>query len=154
MRVERFLGLCAVGVATPVAIAAWRFGLGTPVSPGAGFWPLSVALAMLGIGALLFLRAQPDGVAHGGDAASGASRWRSFALSLATLVAYIAVLEPLGYLLTTAAMLLVQLRGVEARPWKSSLVIALVASLASLIVFKVLLKVSLPVGVLPLPAGW
>ena len=151
MRLERFLGLSAVGVATPVAITAWGFGVGSPVSPGAGFWPLAISVAMLGLGALLVLRPQPDSGAGDED---GASRWGKFGVSLATLVFYIAALETLGYLLTTAATLLVQLRFVEERSWRSSVLIAATAAIVSLVVFKVLLKVSLPVGVLPLPAGW
>ncbi len=151
MRVERFLGITAVLIATPVAIAAWGFGVGTPQSPGAGFWPLSVAAVMWALGALLVLRPEPDAAVEAG---AGESRWGRFAISLSTLVLYVALLETLGYLTTTALMLLAQLRFVERRSWRSSLTIAALAALGSLVLFKVLLKVSLPPGVIPLPFGW
>ena len=51
-------------------------------------------------------------------------------------------------------MLLVQFRWVESRSWRSSITIALAAAIVSLIIFRVLLKVSLPAGVIPLPRGW
>lgn len=151
MNVERFLGIAAVVVATPVAITSWGFGVGSPQSPGAGFWPLAIALVMLGLGAILVLRPNPDEVSESDD---GDSRWSKFGISLASLVFYIALLESLGYLLTTALMLLAQLRLVEGRSWRSSFLIAILASVISLVVFKVLLRVSLPLGVIPLLPGW
>lgn len=151
MNVERFLGITAVLVATPAAITAWGFGVGTPQSPGAGFWPLAIAVVMLGLGAILVLKPNPNPDSESDD---GDSRWSKFGISLATLVFYIALLEPLGYLLTTALMLLAQLRLVESRSWRSSLLIAILAAVISLVVFKVLLRVQLPLGVIPLPPGW
>jgi len=151
MNVERFLGLTSVAIATPVAIAAWRFGVGSPQSPGAGFWPLAIALVMLGLGFILVLRPHPNEASAEDE---GASRWEKLGISLASLLFYVALLEALGYLLTTALTLLVQLRWVEDRSWRSSVLIAVLVAVLSLLLFKVLLKVSLPLGVLPLPAGW
>lgn len=149
MNVDRFLGVGAVLLAIPVAVVSWGFGVGSPKSPGAGFWPLLIALVMAGLGLTLILRPIPNA---GGEA--GESRWGKFGVSLATLLFYVAALEPLGYLLATTAMLLVQLRWVESRSWRSSIAIALVTAVVSLILFRVLLKVSLPTGVIPLPRGW
>ena len=86
--------------------------------------------------------------------AAGDSRWGKFGISLGTLAFYVVALEPLGYLMATAAMLFVQLRWVESRSWRSSASIAVLAAVISLILFRVLLKVSLPEGVIPLPRGW
>lgn len=149
MNVDRFLGIGAILLAIPVAVASWGFGVGSPKSPGAGFWPLVIAVVMAGLGLTMLLRPTPDA---GGEA--GASRWGKFAISLATLLFYVAALEPLGYLLATAVMLLVQFRWVESRSWRSSIAIALLTAVASLILFRVVLKVTLPAGVIPLPPGW
>ena len=149
MNVDRFLGVGAILLAIPVAVVSWGFGVGSPKSPGAGFWPLLIALVMAGLGLTLILRPIPNA---GGEA--GESRWGKFGVSLATLLFYVAALEPLGYLLATTVMLLMQLRWVESRSWRSSIAIALVTAVVSLILFRVLLKVSLPTGVIPLPRGW
>ena len=109
---------------------------------------------MLGLGSILFLRPNADEPSDAADAADVDSRWKKFGISLASLVFYIALLEPLGYLATTALMLLAQLRLVEGRSWRSSWLIAVLAAVISLVIFKVLLKVSLPLGLIPLPAGW
>ena len=149
MSVDRILGIGAVLLAIPVGVASWGFGLGSPKSPGAGFWPLVIALTMVGLGITLILRPTPNA-----PTAGGGSRWGKFVVSLGTFAFYVAALEPLGYLLTTAVMLFVQLRWVESRSWRSSAAIAVLAAVISLIVFRVLLKVTLPEGVIPLPRGW
>lgn len=149
MKVDRFLGIGAILLAVPVAVASWGFGVGSPKSPGAGFWPLVIAVVMAGLGLAMLLRPAPDA---GGEA--GESRWGRFGISLATLLFYVVALEPLGYLLATAVLLLVQLRWVESRSWRSSIAIALLTAVASLILFRVVLKVTLPTGVIPLPPGW
>jgi hypothetical protein len=149
MKVDRVLGIGAVVLAIPVGAASWGFGVGSPNSPGAGFWPLVIAVVMFGLGLSLILRPTPNA-----GKAEGGSRWGKFGLSLVTLAFYVVALEPLGYLLATAVMLVVQFKWVEGRSWRSSVVIAVAAALISLVVFRVLLKVSLPEGVIPLPRGW
>lgn len=149
MNIDRVLGEGAVILAIPVVAASWGYGLGSPNSPGAGFWPLLIALTMAGLGLSLILRPSPDETAP-----SGTSRWGKFGISLGTLAFYVVALEPLGYLLTTAVMLFGQLRWVESRSWRSSAGIAIVTAAVSLILFRILLKVPLPGGVIPLPMGW
>ncbi len=149
MNVDRFLGTGAVILAIPVAVASWGFGVGSPKSPGAGFWPLVIVLVMAGLGLSLLLHPTPNA-----PKAAGESRWGKLGISLATLLFYVVALEALGYLLTTAAMLLMQFRWVEGRPWRSSVTMALTAAVITLILFRVLLKVTLPTGVIPLPRGW
>ena len=149
MNIDRVLGAGAILLAIPVGLASWGFGVGIPKSPGAGFWPLLIVLAMAGLGVSLILRPIPNA-----KAAAGESRWRKFGVSLGTLAFYVVALESLGYLLTTTVLLFVQFRWVESRSWKSSAVIAILAAVISLLVFRVLLKVTLPEGVIPMPRGW
>lgn len=149
MNNDRVLGVGAILLAIPVGVASWGFGVGIPKSPGAGFWPLLIVLAMVGLGASLILRPTPNALRE-----AGLSRWGKFGVSLGTLAFYVVALEPLGYLLTTVALLFVQLRWVESRSWRSSALIAIIAAVLSLLLFRVLLKVTLPEGVIPLPRGW
>ena len=149
MNVDRFLGWGALVLALPVAAASWGFGLGSPKSPGAGFWPLVIAVTLAGLGLSLILHPTPNA-----PKAGGVSRWGKLAVSLGTLVFYVAALEPFGYLLTTAVLLLVQFRWVEGRTWLATTVISTSAAVITLILFRVLLKVTLPLGVIPLPVGW
>jgi putative tricarboxylic transport membrane protein len=150
MNFDRVLGLGAVCLMAPVIWTSWKYGVGSYRSPGAGFWPFYIALAMIGLGAILVIRPAP---AAAPQSAAG-SRWRAFAISGMSLAFYVVALEPLGYFAATAILLLVQLRWVEGSPWRRSLVIAVASAAISLVVFRTLLKVPLPLGILPFPQGW
>jgi putative tricarboxylic transport membrane protein len=150
MSVDRVLGGGAILLAVLVGAASWGFGVGTPKSPGAGFWPILIAVAMAGLGIELVLR--PGRAAA--PVAAGESRWGRFAIALGSLAFYVVSLGPLGYVLATTVLLFVQLRWVESSSWRTSIVIAVLSALISLIVFRTLLKIPLPVGLIPLPKGW
>jgi putative tricarboxylic transport membrane protein len=148
--VDRVLGAAALVLALAVAIAAWGYGLGRPRSPGPGFWPMLIAVAMAALGTQLVLRPDPSFRAPG----TSGSRWRSFTIALLTLLFLVLVLEPLGYPVTMLIVLLVQLRWVEDRTWRTSAITAVLGTGISFAVFRVLLKVPLPGGLVPLPSGW
>jgi uncharacterized BrkB/YihY/UPF0761 family membrane protein len=82
------------------------------------------------------------------------SRWSAFSIALVSIFGYTMVLNELGYLVSTFALLTVQLRWVEKQSWSTALWTAVIASAVSLVVFRVLLKVPLPAGFFPLPKGW
>lgn len=146
---DRTLGLGAVLLAIPVALAASRWGIGTLRLPGPGFWPLLIAAAVAGLGAALLLRPAPPAPARGAG-----SRWARLAMALATMGFFVLALEPLGYPVTVGLLLLAQLRAVEGRAWRGSLVTAGLAAALSFVLFRVFLKVPLPAGIVPLPPGW
>jgi putative tricarboxylic transport membrane protein len=146
---DRVLGAGAVLLAIPVALAAWRWGIGSLRIPGPGFWPLLIAAAVAGLGAALLLRPAPPAPPR-----PAGSRWGSLGMALATLVFFVLALEPLGYPLTVGLLLLAQLRAVEGRAWRGSLLTAVLAAGVSFVLFRVFLKVPLPAGVIPLPPGW
>ncbi|MFH0825850.1 MAG: tripartite tricarboxylate transporter TctB family protein [Pseudomonadota bacterium] len=149
MNVDRILGIGAILLAIPVIVVSRGYGVGNPKSPGAGFWPLVVAIAMVGLGMFLIQSPTPSAVKG-----TGQSRWSKFGISLGSLAFYMLTLEPLGYLLATVVLLFVQLRWVESRSWRLSILISVLTAVISLVLFRILLKVSLPLGLIPLPKGW
>ena len=150
MTVDRVLGVGAILLAIPVAVASWGFGVGSPKSPGAGFWPLLIVVAMAGLGLSLILHPSRDVP----SAATQDSRWGRLWIALGTMAFYVVTLDPLGFLVATTILLFVQLRWVESRTWRSSVWIAALTALVAFLLFRVLLKVPLPAGVIPLPRGW
>ena len=150
MTVDRVLGVGAILVAIPVAVASWGFGVGSPKSPGAGFWPLLIVVAMAGLGLSLILHPSRDVP----SAATQDSRWGRLWIALGTMAFYVVTLDPLGFLVATSILLFVQLRWVESRTWRSSVWIAALTALVAFVLFRVLLKVPLPTGVVSLPRGW
>jgi len=148
--VDRVVGIASILGGILLAIMGWRLDLGTSKLPGPGFFPFLIACAMGGLGIWLLLHP-----------ASGEKpipteppRWSAFAIGLVSILGYAMVLQGMGYLCSTIALLAVQLRCVEKRGWTTSLSIAVIASTVSLFVFRVLVKVPLPVGFFPLPKGW
>jgi hypothetical protein len=120
------------------------------MSPGPGFWPFLVTLCILALSATLVLRPDPAFRAP----RDADSRWASLGTALATMAFFVLALEPLGYPFTTGLLLLAQFRWVEGRPWRMSLVTAVLAAAISFVVFRLFLKVPLPAGIISLPRGW
>jgi hypothetical protein len=149
MTFDRALGAGALCLAVPVALVSSKYGIGSVGAPGPGFWPFCIALAMLVLAAAAIVRPAPAPAAD-----ASASRWGKFTIGLASMLLYVFALERLGYLPCTVLLLLVQLRWVEGRSWRLSSATAAIAAAVSLVVFRTLLKVPLPLGVLPLPSGW
>ncbi len=147
MNLQRTIGILAITIAVPSGIAAWNYGIGTPRSPGAGFWPLLVVVLMSALALRQILI--PEGVSGSGSGTpEEKSRWFNLGVAFASIVAYIVMLEPVGYVLTTFVFLLVQLRVVESRSWRLSLITSVTAAIFSFVIFKVFLKVPLPEGIL------
>ncbi len=149
-RVDRGVGIASLLGGVLLAIAGWRLDPGTSKLPGPGFFPLLIACTMGGLGVWLFFH--PG--AEEKSVSPGSSRWSAFAIALVSIFGYTMVLNELGYLVSTSALLTVQLRWVEKQSWSTSLWTAAIASAVSLVVFRVLLKVPLPAGFFPLPKGW
>jgi putative tricarboxylic transport membrane protein len=148
--VDRVVGVAALLGGILLAIAGWLLDPGTSKLPGPGFFPLLIAVTMGGLGLWLLLRPGRDEK----PLRSESSRWSSFTLALASIIAYAVLLQDVGYLISTFGLLLIQFRWVEKQNWRLSLLTAGMAAIISLVVFRVFLKVPLPPGILPLPAGW
>ena len=148
--VDRAVGKAAVLGGILLAVAGWRLDLGTSKLPGPGFFPLLIALTIGGLGVWLLFRPGDEEK----PIPAGSSRWGRFSLAVASVLIYGLILTQLGYLASTFALLFVQLRWVERQGWSTSLATAALASGFSLVLFRVLLKVPLPVGFFPLPEGW
>jgi putative tricarboxylic transport membrane protein len=143
---RRDLGAAAVLLAFGLFALTQARGLrfGTVAAPGPGFFPLCLAAALcLTSFALLVsaLRAGP------GDAAPSASR-QPFMVTgtLASLLVYALVLERLGFLLATFALLVFFFGALQRQRWFVAVGGSLVTSVAAYVVFKLWLGVNLPGG--------
>ena len=122
-----------------------RFG--TVAAPGPGFFPLclAMALSLAGIGLVVEAwRAAPA------DAPAPSVRPRRFAIAatLGSLLVYALVLEWLGFLLATFALLVFFFRVLQRQRWLVAVAGSLATSLVSYFVFKTWLGVNLPGGLL------
>ena len=135
------------------AAPSLQLPLGAPRMPGSGFFPLVLGLALMALAAghgVHIYRARPKAAAvetpaapaaPGGDGAT-----RRVVLFVAGVIAAVALLQPLGYVLSSFLLMLVLLRILGLRLWYS-VAIALLSAAACYVVFVRWLKI-------PLPSGW
>ncbi|MGH7197971.1 MAG: tripartite tricarboxylate transporter TctB family protein [Candidatus Omnitrophota bacterium] len=128
-----------------ICYGASRLGLGSVSDPGAGFiffWSgfilalLSVALVA---GALRTV-ATPVPEMEG-------TNWAKVSLVLASLLLYAAVLEKLGFVLTTFALLSFLLGTSGGKSWPRVIGVASAAAAGSFALFELWLKIRLPKGI-------
>jgi hypothetical protein len=97
--------------------------------PQTAFFPKLLA-AVLFLLSLVFLAQALAGERSSLDANStGTGGWRRIGVTLATLVGFTLLLEPLGFLLTTFLLMVVLLRAIEAQSWGKVIALAVATSL-------------------------
>ncbi len=143
---DRVSGLALFLFALAVTWQASKFPFGTINAPDSGFLPLSFAITLALLSALIVLRTWlPQTAPTVMPSWHGAGR---VVAAIATLVAYASVVDLLGYLISTLLIMLLLLRGIERIGWGVSLLIACISVVTSYVLFRQL-GVALPQGVLP-----
>lgn len=137
---DRTSALVCLAFAIGVGIEAYRLGIGTLGSPGAGLTPLLYAGILAVLSIVLFVRTKDKS-----DDPAIVTRWRSVIPILAVLLVYALTIEWLGYIVCTfiAMWLLLQLAGVRRI---NALVFAVAATALVHLVFVRWLLVPLPIG--------
>lgn len=136
-------GAVWVLVGAAIVAGASRLRVGTLNSPGPGFLPLltGVAIVVLAAGILVHERARRR-AARGAPAARPAPGNRvAVALAVGALLAYAVLLEPLGYVVTTALFMVFALRALGRLGWRAVLTSTILTTAASWALFSVWLKV-------------
>jgi putative tricarboxylic transport membrane protein len=131
-----FLGLTAL-------YAASRLTFGAARQPETGFFPTIVALALVLFSALAVAE-RPEALAP--IEKGGAARaW----IVVGATAAYAILVQPVGFLVATTALLLLLLRGIGKVSWTYSIMGSVVAALVCYELFT-RLGMPLPAGLLPL----
>ncbi len=130
-----------------IAMNSLRYKLGTLSTPGSGFMPFVVGLAIcvlavIGFGDALVKRRYGTGWK---SPLQGVKWWNVFVV-LAALIAYALLLRPLGFVAVTVLFMAFLLRVVEPQSWKIVMLGALSTAFASYLLFDLFLKAQLPRG--------
>jgi putative tricarboxylic transport membrane protein len=123
--------------------SGWDLELGSASDPGSGFLLFWTGLVMVVLSAVVLvgaLRGQGTTRWVGG-------RWGKIVLVVAALALYGWLLEWLGFVLTTALLLLFLFKVVEPQRWWVAAAGALGSAVLGYVVFKVWLGAQLPAGV-------
>jgi putative tricarboxylic transport membrane protein len=134
--------LIPLGVA--VIIGAFQLKLGTPLHPGAGFFPFLIGMVLIALSTLLFIR----GWLGRGQAHQPFSEWKQASIVVAAQAFYVVTLDFLGYVFSSIVLSFAVLRSMETRSWKTLLGGSLILSVVAYILFRYLLAVDLPPGLL------
>lgn len=146
MNADRVSGMALLVFGLAVAWEAAKLPFGSINAPDAGFFPLSLAVALALLSALIVLGTWlPEAAAAAMPSWRGAGRATA---AVATMAVYVAVIDWLGYLLATALVMLVLLRGIERLKWRTSVAVTVVSVVASYLLFR-RLGVPLPSGIVP-----
>ena len=143
-RADRVSSLVLVVFALLAVNEARKLRLGTLTSPGPGFVPLCLAVALTLVALLLLWHALREPATAAPPAEPG-ERWKPVA-SLVALAAYTFALEPLGFVLATAALLFFFFRVLDGQRLWMALASAVVVSVLSYLIFARALHVRLPEG--------
>jgi putative tricarboxylic transport membrane protein len=121
---------------------ARKLRFGSIARPGPGFFPVVLAAAFSLVCLTLLVRA----VRAGGEPAPAGARlgWRKIVATMAALFVYALLLEGLGFVIATFALLLFFFRALERQRWPVALLGSLATALLTYVVFKVWLHVQLP----------
>jgi putative tricarboxylic transport membrane protein len=137
-----------VGLAAFVLFECRKLPFGSMRVPQTAFFPAVLAVLLLIFSLILlaqrFLHAEagraPDQITEDG--------WVRIGATLATMAVFAFILEPLGFLLSTFALMVLLLRAIESQSWLKVVGVALTTALAAYAIFGWLLGIPLPAGLL------
>jgi putative tricarboxylic transport membrane protein len=149
-------GLFWMVVGVVFCAGGWEYGILRGSIPGAGFFPFmaSIVLIALSMGVSitsLWPETTKDICFDGGEKFFACpDSWKRILLALAGLLFFWQGLSYLGFLLTTFIFIIFLLRFIEPQRWVTVLTTAILTTGIAYIVFRILLKVRLPAGILKL----
>ncbi len=150
----RLAGLVLLAASVAILLAVFAIpGRGGYSTSGPRFVPLIVAAGLIGLSAAFLARTivRPDmELAERSAEEDAATHWATPALLLAAMVAYALLMEPLGYILSTAAFFVPVARLLGSRSLLRDVIIGLVAGVGLYTAFTQYLGVSLPAGLTPI----
>jgi hypothetical protein len=150
--VKLWCGLFWLFFSVAMGWQAWRLPMGEMREPGAGFFPLLIAvvtglLAILAIIPALKEKPQPRGEE---PPPSEPFRWWNLVIIVAALAAYGLTLPEIGFMVNTFLFMLLLVKVIEPQTWTKSLIAALITAVAAELFFNGLLSTQIPKGILGL----
>jgi putative tricarboxylic transport membrane protein len=143
-REDLLAGFLLAIVGAGVVTGAIRLHVGTPIHPQPGFFPFLGGSALTCLAAILMLQASL-GRSTGGESFGKVG---PPAIMVVGMGAYVAILEPLGYVPATILIAGVILRVLGVMSWRVLGIACVALSVGTYLLFARLLGIELPPGVL------
>ena len=146
-------GAVWIGIGCIICILSLRFDLGSFHQPGPGFVALLAGLFIGAMGlAMIVARTMSKrraDEASGTDHSFRVNDWRRLVYTMALLLAYVILIEPVGFILTTFLLMFGLFFDYEKKNYIWSLFFSIMTALVSYLVFEVWLRCQLPRGLFP-----
>ena len=144
-RQERTAGLLLIILGVWVAYyGLFELKIGTIGQPGPGFFPF-ISGAGIVILCLIWMISNRNCILEC-QPLWAKGQWVGPVLAVVVTTAYTALMEPLGYALSTLVFLIGWQKLIERENWRKTSIIAVVATAGMYLVFAYLLGIDLPVG--------
>ncbi len=145
-RPDALSGLALLAVAAFAFLGARTLPFGTLHQPGAGFLPKSLAALMAVLAVVLCVRGALTPAPPGRRLWPERGGLLRVSQMFGSLLAYVALLETIGYIVTTAGLFVFLLRWGGRQSWTVTAAVAILAAGGSYLLFARWLLVSLPAG--------
>ncbi|MCF8173423.1 MAG: tripartite tricarboxylate transporter TctB family protein [Candidatus Methylopumilus sp.] len=149
MNAERVGSLVWLMFGAAAIYGALDLGIGTMGAPGSGFLTCVAGSFVALMALLIFIQSfkgDPAAQTRVADLWAGCNWWRAVAISI-LIILFILAFETLGFFLCSFILLLVIMRWLEGLSWKTSILVPVIAIGCTYLLFKTILKISLPAGI-------
>lgn len=148
MRSNLAVAAVLLALAGYIFVAAGAMPFGTIRVPQTAFFPKTLAIVLFLLSLVLLAETVAGTQAETDRPRIAAEGWVRIGTTLATLIVFVFLLEPLGFIVTTFMLMVALLRAIESQGWGKMISVALITSLVSYALFAWLLGIPLPAGVL------
>jgi putative tricarboxylic transport membrane protein len=149
MKLRNLLDLVVwIGISIIVCLESAKVGIGNFQFPGSGFFPfwLGVILSILAITLTISKPSQKEGTKI--TDLRKETGWFRIILVLTSILAYIIILNKIGYILATIGLMIILFNIGERKKIWVKIVMAIIIVLTSYVIFCLWLEVQLPRGLL------
>ena len=136
--------LLVIGVGVFALLGSFQHPFYTEFGPDAGFFPLWVGLGQTAVGIALFLQLLRGSPAAAPTQALG---WRHAKVAI-LFIAYVLLLDVLGFAIATFMFILVTVVAVEPRSWREAALYAAATSAGMTALFDYAFRLRLPHGII------
>ena len=149
-RLQLMSGMIIMAFAALICFDSSKLSFGTPGKPGPGFFPLGLGIILFFLSLIFIVKtAFKEGtVSDSARALWTGLQWKQIPYTLAALLGYALLLDRLGYLICTWILMGYLFWGKGAKRKGIAIIGAMMVSVISFMIFRGLLKVRLPLGLL------
>ena len=152
MRYDKISSLVWLIGSIAIIAGSLVYSFGSWAHPGPAFLPLWCGIVMAALSLIVFIQAiRKDKAATEEKEESSffTARWGKLVAALIILFAYAFLFETLGFVLVTFVFMLLVLKVVEPTKWSTALIVSVLTTAFSYLLFESWLKVPMPRGFWP-----